>query len=140
MTATPVARPPAAGLTRVVRSVLRSPVLRRVMLAFLLFNAVEYATWVAILLYAYDATGPASVGVVALIQLVPAAVFAATAAAVAEATRRFEGGPVPRPPHWGGYVVRPTEFEFWQGRPNRLHDRLHYFRHGDHWRIERLSP
>ncbi len=73
---------------RVVRSVLRSPVLRRVMLAFLLFNAVEYATWVAILLYAYDATGPASVGVVALIQLVPSAVFAATAAAVADRYRR----------------------------------------------------
>ena len=88
MTATPVARPPAAGLTRVVRSVLRSPVLRRVMLAFLLFNAVEYATWVAILLYAYDATGPASVGVVALIQLLPSAVFAATAAAVADRYQR----------------------------------------------------
>jgi len=58
------------------------------MLAFLLFNAVEYATWVAILLYAYDATGPASVGVVALIQLVPSAVFAATAAAVADRYRR----------------------------------------------------
>ena len=88
MTAAPGARPPATGLMRVARSVLRSPVLRRVMLAFLLFNAVEYATWVAILLYAYDATGPASVGVVALIQLVPAAAFAATAAAVADRYRR----------------------------------------------------
>jgi MFS family permease len=88
MTAAPVARPPGSDVMRVVRSVLRSPVLRRVMLAFLLFNAVEYATWVAILLYAYDATGPASVGVVALIQLVPSAVFAATAAAVADRYRR----------------------------------------------------
>ncbi|MDQ1324197.1 MAG: hypothetical protein QG587_1533, partial [Chloroflexota bacterium] len=88
MTTTPVARPATVSLTRVVRSVLRSPVLRRVMLAFLLFNAVEYATWVAILLYAYDATGPASVGVVALIQLLPSAVFAATAAAVADRYRR----------------------------------------------------
>jgi pyridoxamine 5'-phosphate oxidase len=60
--------------------------------------------------------------------------------AVAEVTARFEGTAVPRPPHWGGYAVRPVEFEFWQGRPSRLHDRLHFVRHGDHWRIERLSP
>jgi MFS family permease len=88
MTAEPAVGLRAAGVLRVVRSVFRSPALRRVMLAFLLFNAMEYATWVAVLLYAYDATGPASVGVVALIQLVPSAVFAATAAAVADRYRR----------------------------------------------------
>jgi len=60
--------------------------------------------------------------------------------AVAEVTARFDGEPVPRPPFWGGYTVRATEFEFWQGRPSRLHDRLHFFRQGDHWTIERLSP
>lgn len=61
-------------------------------------------------------------------------------AELAAATERFAGVDVPRPPHWGGYLVRATEFEFWQGRPGRLHDRLHYWRHGDHWRIERLAP
>jgi len=50
-------------------------------------------------------------------------------------------GVVVRPPHWGGIRVAPTRFEFWQGRPNRLHDRLVYV-HGDdgRWRIERLAP
>ena len=41
-----------------------------------------------------------------------------------EFTNKFEGHPVPRPAHWGGYIIRPKYFEFWQGRPNRLHDRL----------------
>lgn len=50
-------------------------------------------------------------------------------------------GEVPRPPHWGGYRVVPNRFEFWQGRPNRLHDRLAYVRLADdQWRIERLAP
>src|SRR5262245_38054474 len=60
----------------VVRAILRSPALRRVQLAFLLFNAVEFGTWVAILLYAYEAIGPASVGLVAVVQLLPGAVLA----------------------------------------------------------------
>jgi hypothetical protein len=55
----------------VVRAILRNPALRRVELAFLLFNTVEYATWIAILIYAYDAIGPASVGLVAVVQLIP---------------------------------------------------------------------
>jgi len=65
-----------AVTTRVVRAVLRSPALRRVELAFLMFNAVEFGAWVAILLYAYAAIGPTSVGIVAVVQLVPAAIVA----------------------------------------------------------------
>lgn len=45
-----------------------------------------------------------------------------------------------KPPDWGGYVVDPTQIEFWQGRPNRLHDRLLYTRVGNGWKIDRLSP
>ncbi len=62
-------------------------------------------------------------------------------AALAAVTARFEGGDVPCPPHWGGYRIVPTEIEFWQGRPSRLHDRLRYTRIGDAaWRIDRLAP
>jgi pyridoxamine 5'-phosphate oxidase len=61
----------------------------------------------------------------------------------AEAARRFEGGDVPCPPHWGGFRLVPDTIELWQGRPNRLHDRLRYCRdpaQPSGWRIERLSP
>jgi pyridoxamine 5'-phosphate oxidase len=60
--------------------------------------------------------------------------------AMAEAEARFAGVEVPRPPHWGGFLVRPQLIELWQGRPNRLHDRVRYVREGDGWRIERLAP
>lgn len=60
----------------------------------------------------------------------------------AEVRSRFGEHP-PRPPHWGGYRVRPHSIEFWQGRPSRLHDRLRFFRSldaADSWQIERLAP
>ncbi|MFL5753426.1 MAG: pyridoxamine 5'-phosphate oxidase [Bacteroidia bacterium] len=52
----------------------------------------------------------------------------------------FKGGLIPRPPYWGGYVLKPCFFEFWQGRPNRMHDRLSYTLIEEKWKIERLAP
>ncbi len=63
-------------------------------------------------------------------------------AAYAELAGRYpEGEQVPVPPHWGGFRVAPREVEFWQGRENRLHDRLRYVAEADgSWRVERLAP
>lgn len=55
-------------------------------------------------------------------------------------SKQFADGEIPRPDHWGGYVVKPSAFEFWQGRENRLHDRFLYTSENGVWRIDRLSP
>src|SRR5688572_26563259 len=57
-----------------------------------------------------------------------------------EEAKQRHGGKPPRPPHWGGYRVIPQRIEFWQGRADRLHDRLLYTREGERWKIERLAP
>ena len=57
-----------------------------------------------------------------------------------EEARRRHGNNPPRPPHWGGYRLLPQAIEFWQGRADRLHDRLHYRRAADGWTLERLAP
>ena len=57
-----------------------------------------------------------------------------------EAEGRFADGDVPRPLHWGGYLLRPRTIEFWQGQVGRLHDRFRYTREEGGWRIERLGP
>ena len=55
--------------------------------------------------------------------------------------KKFKDKEIPRPKHWGGYLVKPTSIEFWQGRPNRMHDRIRYRLQKDFsWKIERLAP
>jgi pyridoxamine 5'-phosphate oxidase len=60
---------------------------------------------------------------------------------VRAAEEKYHAGPVPLPPHWGGFLLHPDYYEFWQGRESRLHDRICYQRNGpDGWTISRLSP
>ena len=65
---------------------------------------------------------------------------AAVDAGLAEVVARFGDGPVPAPPHWGGFRVVPETVEFWQGRSSRLHDRLRYRREAGGFVVERLAP
>ena len=58
-----------------------------------------------------------------------------------ELETKFENAEIPRPAHWGGYIVKPISIEFWQGRANRMHDRILYTLQADYnWKIERLAP
>ncbi|MEP7163266.1 MAG: pyridoxamine 5'-phosphate oxidase [Ferruginibacter sp.] len=61
---------------------------------------------------------------------------------VSSIEKKFTGsGEIQRPPHWGGYIIRPSVIEFWQGRPSRLHDRIQYTKlENGTWKIERLAP
>jgi len=62
-------------------------------------------------------------------------------ARMAEMTERFGDKLIPLPQHWGGYRLKPDKIEFWQGRPNRLHDRFRYTRQPNgSWQIDRLAP
>tara|TARA_R110002033_G_scaffold38031_4_gene77294 strand:+ start:5046 stop:5414 length:369 start_codon:yes stop_codon:yes gene_type:complete len=55
--------------------------------------------------------------------------------------KKYNQQEIPRPKHWGGFLVKPISFEFWQGRPNRMHDRIRYTLQEDFsWKIERLAP
>ncbi|MDX1602601.1 MAG: pyridoxamine 5'-phosphate oxidase [Salinimicrobium sediminis] len=54
--------------------------------------------------------------------------------------KEFEGKEIPKPVYWGGYKVIPSQFEFWQGRPSRLHDRIYYSKEDSGWKMDRLAP
>ena len=61
-------------------------------------------------------------------------------ARVAEFETKYDGKPVPRPPHWSGFRLAPESIEFWHGMPSRLHERQLFTRDGDGWRVTRLYP
>lgn len=91
---------------------------------------------------AYFASRPraAQFGAWASPQSRPLADRAELDAALRRAEQEFGDGPIPRPDHWGGYLLEPDAVEFWQGQVARLHDRFLYAREDDGWRIERLAP
>jgi pyridoxamine 5'-phosphate oxidase len=91
---------------------------------------------------AYFATRPrgAQLGAVASSQSERLGSRAELEARLAELERDLGGDPVPRPPTWGGFLLVPVAWEFWQHRDNRLHDRFRYERDPSGWRIERLFP
>ena len=91
---------------------------------------------------AYFATRPrgSQIGAWASEQSAPLERRELVLARAARLTAQHSGGPIPRPPHWGGLRIVPRRIEFWQGMPDRLHDRFLYRRSGRRWRIDRLQP
>ena len=57
-----------------------------------------------------------------------------------ELEKKYDTSPIVKPPHWGGYLIQPTSYEFWQGRSSRLHDRIKYTKINNSWNIGRLQP
>ena len=91
---------------------------------------------------AYFASRPrgSQVGAWASAQSRPVGSRADLDAAVQAVEDRFAGGDVPRPTHWGGFALTPDRFEYWQGRPSRLHDRIEYRPEASGWARRRLAP
>ena len=91
---------------------------------------------------AYHASRPrgSQLGAWASSQSAPCEGRAELIEAFASVESRFADGPVPRPPHWGGYLVRPVRWEFWQGMPDRMHQRWEMVREGEGWRGGWLQP
>lgn len=91
---------------------------------------------------AYFATRPrgSQLGAWASEQSRPLASRFALLRRVASAQARFFGGAIARPPHWGGYLLRPQRIEFWTSKASRLHERIHYARSGERWETTRLQP
>ena len=91
---------------------------------------------------AYFASRPAGsrIGAIASRQSTPLGNREDLERAVEELSRRYGEGPIPRPAHWGGFRLDPNMIEFWQGRADRLHDRLRYRKNKGGWTIDRLFP
>ncbi len=91
---------------------------------------------------AYFASRPreSQIGAIASAQSEPLQSREALEHRVADLTQQYEGQTIPRPEHWGGYRIKPTAIEFWQGRASRLHDRFLYTLEGTKWGITRLNP